>query len=244
MSCVLRRKRHSSGKSPVAHLIVRMSSRPKQASPLSSSCEERRWRPNVPASSPSWTWSAHGRQLDVRERRETCSAAALLPHRAPCRFVPSTTPSNPRRLDTFRSSGIESQCPELRGMRAVIQFLRQSAEPCVAPPTSPFTALLMDPRAVKAQARFPRCSSVCREAASLVFSTAKRTRVLLGPASDNGSGKAKPMTWGPLMAPSRALCPLRATLSRDKAVRGVPSRRHGSSTEFGLFMRRRCPESW
>ena len=33
---------------------------------------------------------------------------------------------------------------ELRGMRAVVQFLRQSAEPCAAPPTSPFTALLMD----------------------------------------------------------------------------------------------------
>ena len=51
--------------------------------------------------------------------------------------------------------------PELCGMRAVVQFLRQSAEPCVAPPTSPFMALLMEPRAVKAHARFPRCSSVC-----------------------------------------------------------------------------------
>ena len=50
--------------------------------------------------------------------------------------------------------------PELRGMRAAVQFLRQSAEPCAALPTSPFTALLMDPRAVKAHARFPRCSSV------------------------------------------------------------------------------------
>ena len=50
--------------------------------------------------------------------------------------------------------------PELRGTRAVVQFLRQSAEPCAAPPTSPFTALLMD-RAVRAHARFPRCSSVC-----------------------------------------------------------------------------------
>ena len=50
--------------------------------------------------------------------------------------------------------------PELR-IRAVVQFLRQSADPCAAPPTSPFMALLMEPRAVKAQARFPRCSSVC-----------------------------------------------------------------------------------
>ena len=31
--------------------------------------------------------------------------------------------------------------PELRGMRAVVQFFRQSAEPCAAPPTSPFMAL-------------------------------------------------------------------------------------------------------
>ena len=43
--------------------------------------------------------------------------------------------------------------PKLRGMRAVVQFLRQSAESCVAPPTSPFMALLMDPWAVRAQAR-------------------------------------------------------------------------------------------
>ena len=52
--------------------------------------------------------------------------------------------------------------PELRGMRAVFQFLRHSAEPFAAPPTSPLVALLMDPRGLsKAQARFPRCPSVC-----------------------------------------------------------------------------------
>ena len=51
--------------------------------------------------------------------------------------------------------------PELRGIRAVVQFFRQSAEHCAAPPTSPFMALLMDPLAVKAQARFQRFSSVC-----------------------------------------------------------------------------------
>ena len=42
----------------------------------------------------------------------------------------------------------------------MVQFLWQSAEPCAAPPTSPFMALMMEPRAVKAHARFPRCSSV------------------------------------------------------------------------------------
>ena len=42
----------------------------------------------------------HRRQFDVRERRDTCFAAALLPHRAPCRFVPST-PSHLRRRGTL-----------------------------------------------------------------------------------------------------------------------------------------------
>ena len=44
---------------------------------------------------------------------------------------------------------------------AVVQCLRHSAEPVAAPPTSPFMALLIDPLAVRAQALFPRCSSVC-----------------------------------------------------------------------------------
>ena len=39
--------------------------------------------------------------------------------------------------------------PQLRGIIAVVQFLRQSAEPCAAPPTSPFMALLTEPRAVQ-----------------------------------------------------------------------------------------------
>ena len=51
--------------------------------------------------------------------------------------------------------------PELGGIRAEVQFLLQSAEPCAAPPTSPFMALRMDPRAVKAHARLPCCSSAC-----------------------------------------------------------------------------------
>ena len=49
--------------------------------------------------------------------------------------------------------------PEVRGMRAVVQFLRQSAEPCAAQPTRPFMALLMEHRAVGAHARLPRCSA-------------------------------------------------------------------------------------
>ena len=61
--------------------------------------------------------------------------------------------------------------PDLRGMRAVVRLLRQSAEPCAAPPISPFMALLIEPRAVKVQARFPRCSSVC----GCVFSAVLRS---------------------------------------------------------------------
>ena len=67
--------------------------------------------------------------------------------------------------------------PELRGMRAVVQFPRQSAEPCAPPPTSPFMALLVEPRAIKAQARFPRCSSVCGCHRSCC--SARRPRALL-----------------------------------------------------------------
>ena len=40
--------------------------------------------------------------------------------------------------------------PELRRMRAAV--------PCAAPPTKPFMALLIEPRSVKADTRFPRCS--------------------------------------------------------------------------------------
>ena len=69
--------------------------------------------------------------------RENGSFGVLCLH-----FVPSTAPGNshrPRRT--------------MHWIRVVVQFLRQSAEPCAAPPTSPFMALLMDPRAVKAHAR-------------------------------------------------------------------------------------------
>ena len=61
--------------------------------------------------------------------------------------------------------------PELRGMRAVVQFLRQSAEPCTAPPTSLFMALLMDFWAVTALFVFLRLRLSC--------SSAKRPRILL-----------------------------------------------------------------
>ena len=80
---------------------------------------------------------------------------------------------------------------KLRGVRAVVQFLRQSAEPCAAPPTSLLMALLMEPRAVGAQARFPRCSSVCgctvllvlRSGPDLCWTKTLETRSLVCPVS-------------------------------------------------------------
>ena len=68
--------------------------------------------------------------------------------------------------------------PELRGMRAVVQFLRQSAEPCAAPPTSPFMTLLMDPLAVKAHSHAVRPSA---PASSLLFCAAARSSADPGP---------------------------------------------------------------
>ena len=53
-----------------------------------------------------WSWGTHGHQFDVWQRSDTCSVPALLLHRAPCRFLPSTTPSYPRRPGTLRSSGM------------------------------------------------------------------------------------------------------------------------------------------
>ena len=125
---------------------------PEQASLLPSSCEGDDGA-QVFLPSASRTRSTRWRQFDVEERRNTCFASILLTHRASRQFVSG-------RFGAVRTGGMSSQ-PELRGMRAVVQFLRQSAEPRAAPPTSPFMALVMDPRAVKAQARFPRCSSVC-----------------------------------------------------------------------------------
>ena len=80
------------------------------------------------------------------------------PNRAPCHFVPSTAPSNSRRLGVLRTGGTSSNAQAPRNERCG----PIPAAVCWAQhPTSPFTALLMDLRVVRAQARCPRCSSVC-----------------------------------------------------------------------------------
>ena len=102
------------------------------------------------------TRSTHKRQFDVVSKRYLFWFG-LAP--SP-RSVPVCTFNRPRHFAPPR--------------RAVVQFLRQSAEPCAAPTTSPFMALWMDPRDVKAHARFPRCSSVC--GCILFCKTAQRFR--------------------------------------------------------------------
>ena len=111
--------------------------------------------------SPCGDRSLHGCQFDVRERRDACFAAPLFPSSRlalPCIFHHSKQHAPSRHIlhwwdeFRFRSSTGSGQWSCSFG---------QSAEPCAAPPTSPFMALLIDPLAVKAQARLPRFSSVC-----------------------------------------------------------------------------------
>ena len=152
--CVLSRKRHSSGKSPVAHLFVRMS-RPRKRRLLWPAGAKETMASRCSCRSPVGAGSTHRRQFDVWQRSDTCFVLALLPHRAPCpctflhakqSALPRRTPSSNARApwDESCSPVSAAVCRALRG--AADQFLM---------------ALLMEPRAVKAKARFPRCSSVC-----------------------------------------------------------------------------------
>ena len=97
---------------------------PKPASPLASSCKgDGGIQVFLPFTSR--TRGTHWRQFDVRQRSDTCFASTLLPHRAPRQFVSPSTPGDSGRLGTLVG---RVPMPELRGMRAVVQFLRQSAE--------------------------------------------------------------------------------------------------------------------
>ena len=68
--------------------------------PLASSCEGDNGIPMF-LSLTCWPRSTHG--------RNTCFAAALFPHRASRCSVPSTTPSNPRRLSTNCHSRVSAK---------------------------------------------------------------------------------------------------------------------------------------
>ena len=109
--CVLRRKRPSFGKSPVAHLIVRMS-RPRNRRLHKPAPATETMGSNMFLPFTCWLQSTHGRQFDVRDRRDTCLAAALFPHRALallCTFHHHSKQSAPPR-HSLRWCG-ECRCP-------------------------------------------------------------------------------------------------------------------------------------
>ena len=74
--------------------------------------------------------------------------------------------------------------PELHGMRAAVQFLRHSTEPCAAPPTRPFMAVLrgglglsrhkLASRAWKKKPTLKQIPPLCKEAPNST-AVAKRT---------------------------------------------------------------------
>ena len=96
---------------------------------------------------------------DMRERRNT--RPPLFSHDATGFLVSASSPLLRALLElAARLWCVCTSAPELRGMSAVVQCLMCSAVPSAAPPTSPFMGLLIDSLAVRAQARFPHCSSV------------------------------------------------------------------------------------
>ena len=126
--------------------------------------------------SPVGARSTHGRQVDLRQRRDTCAAAALLPHRAPCRLVQSTTPSSPRRLGTLCSGGMSSgtRAPRDQGcgpvLSAVSRALRCSSH-------ESFHGFADESPRCQSASSFPVLFIRLRQ--HLPFPPAKRTRVLL-----------------------------------------------------------------
>ena len=92
-----------------------------------------------------------GCQFDMWERRTSCFAAPLFPHSTGSCLVPASVPSCVCHMSPLRARGM---CTLTRAPRNQ-SCVRHSAEPAPAPPTSSFTALLIDPLAVRAQALLP-----------------------------------------------------------------------------------------
>ena len=120
MSCVLRRNRHSSSKSPVAHFIVRMSS-PRNKHLLWPGPANETMASRCSCSSPVDPGALMGASL-------TCGSDARPVLLRPCSLTAlraalylSPPPSNPRRLGTFCNGGMSASA-ELRRVRAVVQF--------------------------------------------------------------------------------------------------------------------------
>ena len=80
---------------------------PQQASPLAVSCEGDDGT-QVFLSFSSNTRGTRWRLFDVRQGRNTCFAASLLPHRAPRKFVAPSTPSASTCLNALSTGGMSS----------------------------------------------------------------------------------------------------------------------------------------
>ena len=98
MSCVLRRNRHSSGKSPIAQLIVRMS-RPRNRRGLCRAPAIHLWGPGALMRA----------SIKCESDAITCFAAPLFAHCTPRCCVPVTTPSTTRCLGRFCIGGMSSK---------------------------------------------------------------------------------------------------------------------------------------
>ena len=104
--------------------------------------------------------------------RLTCGSDAIPVLLRPCSFIAPRAAMQHALLQRTPYWWMSSGARAARN-QAVVQFFRQSAEPCADPPTSPFAALLMDPLAVRAQAHLPPCFSV--SGCPISFSSAWRS---------------------------------------------------------------------
>ena len=149
----LRRKRHSYGKSPVSHIIVRMS-RPRNKRLWPAPAKET-MTPTCSCRSPVGPKTLMGASL-------TCGIDATPVLLRPCSLIAPRAALYLPPLQSIRAASAlsavvgVSASARLRGSRAVAQFFQQSAELRRSTHES-FPGFA----AVRAQARFPRRSFVC-----------------------------------------------------------------------------------
>ena len=112
MSCVLRRNRHSAGRSPIAHLIVRMSSARNRRLLCSAPAKERT-ASRCSCRSPVGPGALIGASL-------TCGSDAIPVLLRSCSLIPPRAalyPCNTRSLSALRTGGVstEAKAPWDRG---------------------------------------------------------------------------------------------------------------------------------
>ena len=151
ISCVLSRKRHSSGKSPVAHLIVRMSS-PRNKRLLWLAPAKETMASRCSCRSPVGPGALVGNSL-------TCVSEAIPVMVRPCTLIAgraSLYRPPPQAIWAASAHSALVGCvlmPELRGMRAAV--------PRSAAHQSRHGFADGSSGCQGAGSRFPRCSSVC-----------------------------------------------------------------------------------